>query len=377
MTTVKFIHNAMTGAPVITNVAGTLIAALDACLVNGFGVGTLDSLVVANNLATATRSVGHPMEIGTICEISGATPAGLNGQKRVLATTTTTYSFDATGISDQSATGAITGKVASLGWDKAFSGTNIAVYRAQTGTRCYLRVDDTNGVSARVIGYESMTDVNTGTNAFPTSTQVTGGPHWDKNSATTPRNWTIVGDSRAFYFFTAPGGTSTHRTMFFGDFVSRKSGDIYNCALTGSSSSFSTSGEGTVTASVGYSYRTSNSSIWAARAVSGVGTSSVLFKQSASIASQNNGTAVSTGGYTYPNPGDNALLLIPIMVADQTPYSDRGILPGLFAADQNITGVFQNREYVTGVAPLDGRVLRVAADTGNSTLFFDTTGPWR
>lgn len=68
------------------------------------------------------------------------------------------------------------------GWEKVFTGTNVAVYRPRVGLRFYFRVDDTQSQVARVRCYESMTDVNTGVNPFPTLTQVPATDYvWAKN----------------------------------------------------------------------------------------------------------------------------------------------------------------------------------------------------
>src|SRR5574337_410841 len=178
-TTVVYLHSAMTGAPSLTGQAGSLIALLDACLVNGFGAGAVDSVVIACGVATVTRSAGHPFAVNSVAAISGASVSGgsINGRQRVLAITGTTWTFDATGLADQSATGAIIAKLASAGWEKKYSGTNLAAYRslAPDATGCLLRVDDTGANSARVVGYESMTSITTGSGPFPTDTQFGGG----------------------------------------------------------------------------------------------------------------------------------------------------------------------------------------------------------
>jgi hypothetical protein len=131
-TSVKYFHGSMPGAPVLSGTAGALINVLDACLVNGFGVSAVASLVVAGEVATATISGGHSGEVGSVMTVAGATPSGLNGEKKVLSVGggNTTLTFDATGIADQTATGSITIKVSGAGWVKAFSGTNLAAYRA-------------------------------------------------------------------------------------------------------------------------------------------------------------------------------------------------------------------------------------------------------
>lgn len=86
-------------------------------------------------------------------------------------------------------------------WEKVFTGTNKAAYRATTGERCYLRVDDTIGQVARFIAYRSMTDVDTGVDPFPgpvTTYGYLGAPKSD----TTSSDYTIVGDSRGFLVVT-------------------------------------------------------------------------------------------------------------------------------------------------------------------------------
>lgn len=57
------------------------------------------------------------------------------------------------------------------GWTKAYTGTNLAVYRSNTGNRFYLRLDDTQSTYTRTRAYRTMTAVSTGTNQFPNNTQ--------------------------------------------------------------------------------------------------------------------------------------------------------------------------------------------------------------
>jgi hypothetical protein len=65
---IKYFDSTMAGAPSMADAAGNLVAVLDACLVDGVGSVTLDSLVVAGDVATGTLSTGH-----------GFTMAGLTG----------------------------------------------------------------------------------------------------------------------------------------------------------------------------------------------------------------------------------------------------------------------------------------------------------
>ena len=120
---VRFYDSTMSGAPALSGTAGALIGVLDGCLVDGFGSVTVNSLVVASNVATATVSAGHQFAMigntGPVIRIEGATPSGLNGDWRVTVTGATTFTFATTGISDQTATGMITAKRAPAGFEKA------------------------------------------------------------------------------------------------------------------------------------------------------------------------------------------------------------------------------------------------------------------
>lgn len=57
------------------------------------------------------------------------------------------------------------------GWTKAYSGTNLAAYRSDSGNRFYLRLDDTQAQYARLRGYRTMSAVSTGASPFPTTSQ--------------------------------------------------------------------------------------------------------------------------------------------------------------------------------------------------------------
>lgn len=389
MTTVKFLHSQMAGAPTLNGNAGTLIAVLDACLVNGFGVANVDSIVVAGGVATVTRSAGHPFEVGSIAEISGASPAGLNGQKRVLSVTTTTYTFDATGISNQTATGTIQHKVAALGWTKPFSGTNLAAYRSPNpqGTQCYLRVDDSQTTNtARVAGYETMSDINTGTGIFPTVAQVSGALRWVKSNAvnSTTRDWIVCGDDRLFYLLTSGMGTTPGSiTQCFGDFVSTKSPDPFACVIVGQTSDVS-GGTTSTQDLAAYTFGAQTTGQYSPRSVSGLGGSVNNLRCPAQPIIFGTGSGVysgheQTGHMTFPNPGDNGLYVCPYTIGESVSSvrSFRGVFPGLYFVPQFIgPNVFAQREAVTGINSLPGRTLRNMQNLVGP-MFVDITGPWR
>jgi hypothetical protein len=381
----KYMHSGMAGAPTISGTAGHMIALLDACLINGFGSGTVDSIVVSSGVATVTRSAGHPFEQETVAEIAGATPAGLNGQKKVLSFTTTTYTFDATGIPDGSATGTITHKVAALGWTKSFSGTNLAAYKSANpaSTACYLRVDDTGTQSCRVVGYETMTDVNTGSGPFPTAAQQSGGAYWWKSDAASAatRSWVLFGDDRSFILYVQWNTSlaANSLTTFFGDIISKKSPDAYGCMLTGESVVPSASIR---LADVQYSNNSAQLA-WMPRAYTGLGSAVVALKSATPSIGFNGSIASgsSSNSNTYPNPADNGLYVGVMYVHESSGL--RGIIPGVYFCLSGVgISVFSQRERVTGVTGLSGKALRALNNTATGgtsagVAFFDATGPWR
>ena len=131
--TVKYFNSGMTGAPQISNNWGDLVTMLDACLVNGFALKAIDTLTCVDGVATATISAGHAYRSEQVVEIAGADQPAYNGQFRVIATTATTFTFAVTGTPVSPATSAtsLSAKVAPLGWEKAFAGTNKAAYRSK------------------------------------------------------------------------------------------------------------------------------------------------------------------------------------------------------------------------------------------------------
>jgi hypothetical protein len=391
-TAVKYFHWGMTDAPVLNGVAGSLIGVLDACLVNGFSVKTVDSITVTDNVATASISTGHGYEQDSVVLISGATPSELNGAKRVLSATTNTLTFASTSPNG-SASGTMGARFAPAGFEKPFSGTNQAVYRSPNvqGTRMFLRVDDNTAQNARAVGYESMTDVNTGTGAFPTNTQQSGGLWWPNanSTATTARPWLVIADDRSFYVWVNTATTGFEGDGFlygFGDFNSFKSGDAYSCFITGSTTnlaaSASASGQTLSNCEVA---GTGVQSQWVARSFTSIGGALQTGRRIESYPLAN-AYSGATASVAYPNGADNALILSRTVLTETTGPVLRGVLPGLFFIPHAIgTGTFSHRNKIDGQGPLAGRKLMMVRNQGGpaatvatqATSTIDITGPWR
>lgn len=241
---VSFMLNTMRGAPVINgNTPGCLIAALDAVLVTGWGAAAPTSVVVASGVATATFASATAWQVHAVIEVSGGTPGAINGKARVATSAGNTLTW-ATSAADGTYTGSISIKYASAGWEKVFSeGTTKAVYRSTdvTSSRRYYRVDDSNNQKARVRGYGSMTDVDTGTEPFPMDAQISGGGYYIKsyyaaNSVAIP--YLIAANSKTMLIAICLGvaygaGTMQSGVRGWGDPISlNPAGDIYSAFLS-------------------------------------------------------------------------------------------------------------------------------------------------
>lgn len=367
-TSVKYFDSSMSGAPALSNTAGTLVSVLDACLVNGFGSMTLTSLVIAGNVATAIKT-GHGFVMrgntGPVIVISGATPAELNTEFRIQSIPdANTFTFATSGIADQTATGTISAKRAPAGFSKVFSGTNKGAYQSNdiTGTQLFLRVDDTTTTYARMRGYEDIAnqtafDGDTATGPYPTDEQLSGGGYLFKVNGTGTRKWTLFCDGRIFYFFDDPYVTGEwYGGICFGDPQSHYAVDPFCCILVAT----------TAATSPTYLFQLGVSSGgYIARNSSMTGLSVVLGKYSHGRSTQM--------GYNYTTFNYDFLSFWPVEVWDSS-VAPRGMMPGLW---NPISSTLPHGLVINGIAQLPGRTLITQRMSVSYCCAIDITGPWR
>lgn len=379
--------SAMTGAPVLSGSAGALRALLKACLVDGFGAGAVATLTVAAGIATATFAGAHPYRVGTVAQFAGSTPAGLNGQKRILSTTTGAVTFAAPGVADGAATGTITHKVAAAGWQELFAGsvTNVLCLKPAVveATGCVLRIDDTGTLNARVRAFESMTDASTGTGPTPLDSQLSGGLFWPKSGTanSTARPWYMVADERGFYLAVAPQSGDRYTLLYVGDISSLKSGDAYGYLVTGNQSD-QTAATTVPDGCCGWSHRSARSGAYMVRSYTAIGQSIAVQRLGAHHNGSTADVYAGTAGYslgTYPNGPNNGLMTGAL---ELHALGIRGTLPGLLHPVQDCASAFATGAIVDGTDDLAGRrlmAIRAAPPSGAvvaGTVFVDMTGPW-
>ena len=386
-TAVKWARSSMPGAPTLTRAAGSLTAVLDALLVNGWGMQTASSVVVAGGVATATFPSDHAAARHAVVVVAGVTGAlaGLNGEQKVTSVAANIVKW-ATTEDDGTATGTITIKMAPAGWAKVFTGTNLAVYQSLSPDKHgqFLRVNDTTAGHARVVGYETMTGISTGTGLFPSSAQLSGGYYWGKNEDTTgtaATTYLFGSDGRVFYFFpqasytyqgAVPGQAQCVAPQIFGDLLPLSpAGDPFATLITGGTTT-NWSFEG---ARYVFDYNSPDYMLAVPRPISGVGAS----LRGLVIPELNLGAHQSQA---LPDPVTGAIPFGKVHYRDTNASFPRAYFPGLLYCPARfaelITSPQDIIELPSGKALATAWVGDEVNATGSASLVgLDITSPWR
>lgn len=260
------------GAPVLTGQVGTLVALLDACLVNGYGAK------------------------------------------------------------------------AAAGWTKHFAAANRGVYRPAAGPRHYLQVDDDGTIAtaaareARLLGFETMTALDTGTQRFPDST--TAACCRKSNTAdATARPWILVADDRTFYLWITTGDNGAQRySCGFGEFYSYLAGDTAKTIIL-----YRPQNNATATVDplglVSLNAATATAGHTCPRGYTGLG-APVNMSKHQDAAKSGASTIPGVGIVPFPNPTDGGLYMCPFSLHDPTVGGVnvlRGRLRGHFAPLHPVT----------------------------------------
>ena len=400
---VYYFNEGLRGVPQLSGTSGALIAVLDACLITGFGTVSVTSLTVADGVATATVSAGNSFNPHHIILIEGASDPALNGRHRVLLddNSSTSFSFKTTAANGP-ASGTISAKYAPVpGWEKPFSATNKAVYRATTGNRFYYRVDDSlpEKYVAEIRGYETMASVDVGEAPFPLLGRVSTIEKSNGANAT-GKYWDLVADCRAVMFGAQqiPAiGAVPYATpaRYFGEMVPlAPNGDAW-CSAVISSTEKNTNMSLHNGGSIFYSYRGTSVgySGTVARGVSGVG--GTIDAQCMAVFGNKGGVVSGQDAVFGPAPSavDGQLYLSPVYLAEGSAGPARAVVPGAqYVPHTGVNDMLGVRSTITPAAgPLAGRQLLAlccsssssgapgsnSSNSSSGRYLMDITGPWR
>ena len=385
---VKWVHSGMRGAPVINGTAGALIAALKTFLITGFAPTASVSASVLDGIATIVLPAGQTFEEHSVVLLGGV----LTGEERVLTSASDRITV-ATAVPNGPISGSITVRYAPVGgWEEVFSKTNVSVFRSTdiTGSRFYLRVDDTGTLFARVRAYESMTDVDTGTGPFPTDSMMNGGGYWHKSSVASAAaaKWKMFADSKMLQLAIAPNSAQTATLIAtslrgFGDPIALSAGGdpfVSLLSVTG------VGGGNTSNGALDNSQLSNNSGMTCvARAVSGLGGSVQCHPQAfTGFLNEMSGSSAALGKVPSEVDGQIKLSKLFIREAGSNDRPPRAIIPGaVFIPQTGANAVLNDGDLLNGAGEFAGcKLMAVPTAIGTNAVptamyLVNVTGPWR
>lgn len=288
----------------------------------------------------------------------------------------TKYTGTITGANGTLITALDAALVTGQGWTKAYTGANKAAYQQAGGNQFYLRVqDDGPGAGgakeARITGYETMSDVDTGTGPFPTAAQGVGSVAMvvvrKSADAGTARNYKLWADDRTVMFFCESEGTAGQWFAFmFGDFYSYVASDGYRTCICGRLTENSTATTAERIVYMGTAVSSAGSGLFVARGYSGSG-GSVVTGRFSDVAGLNSGLSI--GLIPFPNPADGGLYVAPLRLNDTVtaPANHvRGHLRGFWVPCHPV-GSYNDGDTFSGVGELSGKTFEIVKSVYNSS----------
>lgn len=288
------------------------------------------------------------------------------------------------------------GSKSPAGWSKPYVGTNVAVFRPGAGNRFYLRVADTNSFTtlnyARVWAYESMTDVDTGTNRFPTDEYQPGGLWWylqfnGTAGNASARNWCVIADERFFYAFwctnpNADDSAGYGECYCFGDIVAYGGLDAWATILTGKASNtdYNSTGSDNLWVATSMGAGSSNTRQSMARRYDGLGgadnfTAFIVDMGKFTGAASN--VNIGAGAISFPNQVDGKMYFTPVEVGDFAVGSVlRGKMPGMIASCHAISTLPLRGAIVDGYDDYAGKQF-ISYRGGNNGFLIEISDTWR
>lgn len=227
-----------------------------------------------------------------------------------------------------------------------------------------------------------MSDVNTGTNPFPTTALQAGGNlFWARSSQSdaVARPWIVVANERYLYLMVnpQPSGQNYSATGMFGDFLRASSTDVFNCVMHGNPGDPSGNTAGSRTDD--FDHRGQGNCLYTARDYFGLG---AAVRNTAYYPTFNGTTSGYRSGSAsgdhipFPNDSDGSVYLAPWNIITQSSVVLRGRLPGFFAFPQRVgnTG-FPSLSRISGVVGYPNKRF-VTVTSSEGAYAFDVTGPW-
>lgn len=241
-----------------------------------------------------------------------------------------------------------------LGWTREYTSGNTSVYRPASGLRRYLRVVDTGAQAARISGFRTMSDANTGTGQFPlpfslADANVSGGrldadglyARKSITASSLERPWVLIGNDHSFYMVarcsgsTIAGGTlNGDAHIGFGQLVNRQfANDDWHGWIMGAESSATTEFWGAATTQpMVYFGRDRRGGIVVESEGIGYAKPHNLYRQCAGSATDRTSplSGSNLNGGAYPQLANSSLMISRVRAGEWQQFASRGAFPGLW-----------------------------------------------
>jgi hypothetical protein len=268
-------------------------------------------------------------------------------------------------------------------WEKKYVSSDgyRAAYRSTVlgSSGRFLYVDDSDATYARVMGYESMSSIDDGTDRFPLESQVSGGQYFVKRADAnpTPVKWRVFVNSTMFYLVTTAGAEWDNSTvrggqLVFGEMNSFDPVDTYKTLMWCAADT----GTGVYGALSHWVSSTGYPNKVIVRGGASKATQSVYAFQAFYVAPDFSRTGM-YGSFAYPIESGGMLVFpYPVWEYYSSLWNWRGVLPGCYVPLHGLAAI------TDGTTQIDSRgrtLFSCHLPGGNnvsSQVVFDLTGPW-
>jgi len=237
-----------------------------------------------------------------------------------------------------------------------------------------LRVDDVATANvARVVAYESMASLASGSNAFPTDIQIPSGLYLSKSASSdsVERAWVLYCNGPLFYLVVNQSSLadwSASSNIGFGDFQSYRGGDAFNTILMAATGAWSSSSS---LQNLSVRFTSLIAGHYIARTHAQTGTAVQCSKGTDAFKGDGQ-TAMGATGQIYPAPADGGLYVSPVWISENSTV--RGVLPGIYSP-------LHARPIDTGdiwvpTGDLVGKTFEAINAPNASQMFFEISDTW-
>ena len=246
-TSVKFYHNKMFGAPALRGNPGSLAAVLEFALNTGSSDIAVTSITVSSGIATVQTAVDHKAISKQVILLKNSSSILLNREFKISSVVDArTFIIKVQGVQD----GVYSNLVMSFpgaGFDKIKVGNKIA-FRSQNplSTKHWCQINDSESVVSEMSGFESLTDIDSGTVQFSPDLKYL----FKQGNNKYDLGWVVISDGQTVYIGTEqlPAINTGLPYSFgyclggFGDIISYRDQDKYHFFVRGITSVHYTTG---------------------------------------------------------------------------------------------------------------------------------------